>query len=84
MDARARGLVEPEEANGDAERADKSWRETVLGFQFALLIKLRFDYLVEVVEERRDNKYCAEKNSHERQAFLAQVELANAFENDGE
>lgn len=83
MDAGARGPAELEEANGDAECADESWRETFFGFEFALFIKLRFDYLVEVVEERRDNEHCAEKNPHERQAFLTRVELVDAFEDDG-
>lgn len=82
MDAGARGPTEPEEADGDAECAHESWRETFFGFEFVLFIELRFDYLVKVVEEWRDNEHCAEKDSHERQAFLAQVELVNSFEDD--
>ena len=82
MDAGARGPAEPEEANGDAESADECWREPFFGFEFAILVELRFDYYIEVVEEWRDNNHCAEQDSHERQTLFAQVELVKALEDD--
>ena len=60
MDAGACGPAEPEEADGDAECADESWREALFGSEFAIFIELRFDYLVEVVEEWWDNDDCAD------------------------
>ena len=65
MDAEAHGPAESEEANEDAESADKGWREAFFGLDFAILVELRFDYLVEVVEEWRDNNDCAEQNSRQ-------------------
>lgn len=58
------------------------WREPFFGFEFAILVELRFDYYIEVVEEWRDNNHCAEQDSHERQTFFAQLELVNALEDD--
>ena len=55
----------------------------VFRFEFAILVELRFDYHVEVVEEWRDNNDSAEQNPHERQTLFAQVQLGNAFEDEG-
>lgn len=60
MDARACGPAEPEETDGNAEGADESWRKALFGLEFAVFVELRFDYLVEVVEEGWDDDDCAD------------------------
>lgn len=84
MDAGARGPAEPEEADGDAEGADEGWREAFLRCEFAVGVELRFHYFVEVVEKGWDDEDGADEDADEGQAFFAQVEFVDAFEDDGE
>ena len=84
MNARARGPAEPKETDGYAKRADESGRETFLRFDLAVAVELRLDYLVEVIEERRHDEDGAEEDTHECETFLAQVELVDADEDNGE
>ena len=60
VDTGTGGPTEPEEADGDTEGTDESWREAFLGCEFALLIELRLNYLIEIVEKRRNDEECAE------------------------
>ena len=83
MDARARRPAEPKETDGYAKGADKSWWEAFLRFDLAVVVELRLDHLVEVIEERGDDQDGAEEDAHERETFLAQVELVDADEDDG-
>ena len=84
MDARARGPAEPKETDGYAKGADESGREAFLRFDLAVVVELRLDYLVEVIEERGHDEDGAEEDAHERETFLAEVELVDADEDDGE
>ena len=83
VNARARGPAEPKETDGYAKGADESGREAFLGFDLAVVVELRLDYLVEVIEERRNDEGGAEEDAHERETFLAEVELVDADEDDG-
>ena len=84
VDARARRPAEPKETDGYAKGADESGREAFLRFDFAVVVELRLDYLVEVIEERGHDEDGAEEDAHERETFLAQIELVDADEDDGE
>ena len=59
-------------------------QEAFLGREFAVFVELRLDHLVEVVEERGDDEDGAEENTHECETLFPQVELVDAFEDDGE
>ena len=83
VDARARGPAEPKETDGYAKGADESGREAFFRFDLAVVVELRLDCLVEVIEERRNDEDGAEEDAHERETFLAQVKLVDADEDDG-
>ena len=84
MDAWTCGPAEPEEADWYAKGADESRRESFLRFNLAVIVKSRFDYFIQIVEEWRDDEDSAEENSYECKTFLAKVEVVDAFEDDGE
>ena len=83
MDAWARGPAKPKETDWYAKGADESGREAFLGFDLAVVVELRLDDLVEVIEERGDDEGGAEEDAHERETFLAEVELVDANEDNG-
>ena len=83
MDTRARRPAEPKETDGYAKGANESGREAFLRFDLAVVVELRLDDLVEVIEERGHDEDGTEEDSHERETFLAQFELVDADEDDG-
>ena len=84
VDAQARRPAEPKKTDGYAKSAHESGREAFLRFDLAVVVELRLDYLVEVIEERGHDEDGAEEDANERETFLAQIELVDADEDDGE
>lgn len=84
MHGRARRPPEPEQADGDAEGADESRGEAVLGFEVAGGVEEGFHVLVDVPEEGRHDGEGAEEDAEEGEAGGARGEMVDGDEDEGE
>lgn len=84
MNRRARRPAEPEQADGDEERADHGGLQTNLGPEFAVLVELGLDELVAVVEKGNHDDEGTDEDAEEGEPFEALGEVIDLAKDDGE
>lgn len=84
MNRRARRPAEPEQADGNEERADHSGLQTDLGPEFAVLVELGLDEFVGVVIKGHQDDDGTDEDAEEGQTFETLGEVVDLAEDDGE
>ena len=84
VDRGAGGPAEPEEADGDEEGADEGGLQAEFGAEEALVVELRFEVAVEVVEEGDDDDEASDGDAEEGEALTLEREAVHVDEYDGE
>lgn len=84
MNRCARRPAEPEQADGNEERADHRGLETDLGPEFAILVELGLDEFVAVVEKGPQNDEGPDEDAKKSETFEAMGEVVDLAEDDGE
>jgi hypothetical protein len=77
-----RGPPKPEKANRDTESSNKGRLETFFRSDFPLFIEHGLLDIIEVCKEGYDYYEATDKDAHEGETFLAQIETIDTLEYD--
>lgn len=77
-------LPKPEKTDWNGKCTNARWRQTLFRLKIPVLVELRFEVVVQVVEERYQDDKSANEDTQECQSLLAKVEAINFAKDDNE